>query len=596
MKFDKKIWKNKGFTIVELIISVMILIILITISTISYSRYTSIARDGSRMADVNNISKSLELLISTGFPLPEPDGAETKRTADIQWLPSWVPDMEWKVWEFWEEAFKKTELSKLPVDPRDNQTKYKYAVSSDGSYFAVVTWKESSSEWYVSTNATAKSRTVAVAPWIPPVPTNPSQNPSIPGWQWGGWWAPTPGWSGGWQWGGWGGQWWWQGPQQPPSQPPVQPPVTPGGSEETGPTNVPEVSNPTAESCFNVINDPNDSSAVILVWRKSNCTETSLIVPNKINWKTVKSISAWAFKWVWITSFVSNTIKEVKEEAFYGDSSLWTVKLMSLQKVWNYAFYYTNLLTVDFKYLTEVWNYAFYRNKFVSIDFPNLKTIWDYAFDGNKLTKVVLPKVETIWQYAFNSNILQWELNLPKVKTIWKGAFVWSRSTSNNQITKVVLPEVNEIWHSAFYGNYITEVNIPKVKVIKEQAFDINDINKLELSELKTIWNYAFRYNKLKSVRLAKVEEIWERAFYWGTYSGNHKNNITDLDLWDSIRSIWLEAFYNNDIYYLTLPESLLELWSYSFYYNAKINSDKSRITNRSRLSSSTLTSAWIPN
>ena len=60
MKFDKKIWKNKGFTIVELIISVMILIILITISTISYSRYTSIARDGSRMADVNNISKSFE--------------------------------------------------------------------------------------------------------------------------------------------------------------------------------------------------------------------------------------------------------------------------------------------------------------------------------------------------------------------------------------------------------------------------------------------------------------------------------------------------------------------------------------------------------
>ncbi len=593
MKFDKKIWKNKGFTIVELIISVMILIILITISTISYSRYTSIARDGSRMADVNNISKSLELLISTGFPLPEPDGAETKRTADIQWLPSWVPDMEWKVWEFWEEAFKKTELSKLPVDPRDNQTKYKYAVSSDGSYFAVVTWKESSSEWYVSTNATAKSRTVAVAPWIPPVPTNPSQNPSIPGWQWGGWWAPTPGWSGGWQWGGWGGQWWWQGPQQPPSQPPVQPPVTPGGSEETGPTNVPEVSNPTEESCFNVINDPNDSSAVILVWRKSNCTETSLIVPNKINWKTVKSISAWAFKQVWITSFVSNTIKEVKEEAFYGNTSLWTVKLMSLQKVWNYAFFNTNLLTVDFRYLTEVWNYAFYGNKFVSIDFPNLKTIWDYAFQNNKLTKVVLPKVKTIWQYAFYQNIIQWELNLPKVETIWQYAFYWARNTSNNQITKVVLPEVNEIWGYAFGYNYITEVNIPKVKVIKERAFFVNEINKLELSELKTIWNDAFQYNKLKSVRLAKVEEIWNEAFGWGSSSGL-KNNITDLDLWNSIRKIWNYAFYNNDIYYLTLPESLLELWSYVFSSNPKINSDKSRITNRSRLSSSTLSNAWI--
>ncbi|RAL55244.1 hypothetical protein BLD25_04745 [Candidatus Gracilibacteria bacterium GN02-872] len=594
MKFDKKIGKNKGFTIVELIISVMILIILITISTISYSRYTSIARDGSRMADVNNISKSLELLISTGFPLPEPDGAETKRTADIQWLPSGVPDMEWKVGEFGEEAFKKTELSKLPVDPRDNQTKYKYAVSSDGSYFAVVTGKESSSEGYVSTNATAKSRTVAVAPGIPQVPTNPSQNPSIPGGQGGGGGAPTPGGSGGGQGGGGGGQGGGQGPQQPPSQPPVQPPVTPGGSEETGPTNVPEVSSPTEESCFNVINDPNDSSAVILVGRKSNCTKTSLIVPNKINGKTVKSISAGAFKQVGITSFVSNTIKEVKEEAFYGNTSLGTVKLMSLQKVGNYAFFNTNLLTVDFRYLTEVGDYAFYGNKFVSIDFPNLKTIGDYAFQYNKLTKVILPKVKTIGQYAFFQNIIQGELNLPKVETIGQYAFYGARNTSNNQITKVVLPEVNEIGGYAFGNNYITEVNIPKVKVIKERAFFVNEINKLELSELKTIGNDAFNYNKLKSVRLAKVEEIGNEAFSGGSYSSGHKNNITDLDLGNSIRKIGNSAFTSNDIYYLTLPESLLELGSYAFYNNPKINSDKSRITNRSRLSSSTLTSAYI--
>ncbi len=149
-------------------------------------------------------------------------------------------------------------------------------------------------------------------------------------------------------------------------------------------------------------------------------------------------------------------------------------------------------------------------------------------------------------------------------------------------------------YESAFSRNYITEVNIPKVKVIEGQAFYYNEINKLELSELKTIWNYAFIYNKLKSVRLAKVEEIWDYAFHWGSHNGL-KNNITDLDLWNSIRKIWNNAFESNDIYYLTLPESLLELWIYAFNNNPKINSEKYRIANRSRLSSSTLRSAWIP-
>nr|MDD3720479.1 type II secretion system protein [Candidatus Gracilibacteria bacterium] len=65
--------KKRGLTLVELIVVITILSILGLIAFISFESYTKNARNGVRMADLNNIKKNLELfIIEKGF-YPKPD-------------------------------------------------------------------------------------------------------------------------------------------------------------------------------------------------------------------------------------------------------------------------------------------------------------------------------------------------------------------------------------------------------------------------------------------------------------------------------------------------------------------------------------------
>jgi prepilin-type N-terminal cleavage/methylation domain-containing protein len=61
-----------GFTLVELIVVITILAILGTIAFISLSGYSKNARDSDRVADINSISKSLELYITKAGTYPVP--------------------------------------------------------------------------------------------------------------------------------------------------------------------------------------------------------------------------------------------------------------------------------------------------------------------------------------------------------------------------------------------------------------------------------------------------------------------------------------------------------------------------------------------
>lgn len=59
-KINKK-WKKIWFTLVELIVVITIIAILGTIAFISFQSYTKQARDWTRIADLNNIKKSMTL-------------------------------------------------------------------------------------------------------------------------------------------------------------------------------------------------------------------------------------------------------------------------------------------------------------------------------------------------------------------------------------------------------------------------------------------------------------------------------------------------------------------------------------------------------
>lgn len=58
-----KILKTRAFTLVELIVVITILVILGTIGFMQLSGFQGSARDSSRVSDITNISKGLDMLI-----------------------------------------------------------------------------------------------------------------------------------------------------------------------------------------------------------------------------------------------------------------------------------------------------------------------------------------------------------------------------------------------------------------------------------------------------------------------------------------------------------------------------------------------------
>jgi len=73
---DQK-WKRNilGFTLVELIVVITILVILGTIAFMSLSGYSGNARDGSRVSDLTNIAQGLDIAYTRNGSYPSPTNA-----------------------------------------------------------------------------------------------------------------------------------------------------------------------------------------------------------------------------------------------------------------------------------------------------------------------------------------------------------------------------------------------------------------------------------------------------------------------------------------------------------------------------------------
>ena len=148
MQMRTKINSKKAFTLVELLITIVLLAILATIWFLSFQWYTKDSRDSARVSDVQSIWRSLELTLLENWAIPEPDEKKTWEI-EIEWIP-WV---KWKEWVFWEETYEKVQkLSWVPLDPV-SKTKYKYLRSLNWNYFYVETELENGKK-YVQTNYT----------------------------------------------------------------------------------------------------------------------------------------------------------------------------------------------------------------------------------------------------------------------------------------------------------------------------------------------------------------------------------------------------------------------------------------------------------
>jgi len=122
----------KGFTLVELIVVISILAILATIAFLSFWTFQSKARDGSRVADINSISKSLELYSVKAWNYPYPDWYFTV---------TYSGGSLWYQWTVGDTvttnlSSSPSKLSKKPTDPL-NQKEYIYSILAYGKAYQI---------------------------------------------------------------------------------------------------------------------------------------------------------------------------------------------------------------------------------------------------------------------------------------------------------------------------------------------------------------------------------------------------------------------------------------------------------------------------
>jgi type II secretory pathway pseudopilin PulG len=120
--------------LVELIVVITILAILWTIAFLSFQWYSTSARDGVRISDMNNINKLLSIHQLKWWKYPQPDDYITISA-------SWI--IIWYQWVIWTNASRIINTNKIIIDPLDNIPYTYYTNKTHTSYQLL---------WYIEWN------------------------------------------------------------------------------------------------------------------------------------------------------------------------------------------------------------------------------------------------------------------------------------------------------------------------------------------------------------------------------------------------------------------------------------------------------------
>lgn len=152
--------KKKAFTLTELLIVIVVVSILWTISFLSFQWYSSSARNGVRISDLNNIIDALKIYsLDNGWYTQPSDGVDIT----FSWTKLWTQ------WTIGETVI--INLDKLPAMPLDPLTWNEYTYSrwntnKDFEVSAVLEWKSVSYNPIVNqANAILERGTVAYVKW-----------------------------------------------------------------------------------------------------------------------------------------------------------------------------------------------------------------------------------------------------------------------------------------------------------------------------------------------------------------------------------------------------------------------------------------------
>lgn len=113
-----------GFTLVELIVVITILVILGTIAFISLAGFSGSARDSSRVADLTNLSKGLEISFVKSSMYPAPDNAfAVTYSGGVLWNQGTIGASVTNII-----SSMGAKMNKKPTDPLDVAKEYTYSI------------------------------------------------------------------------------------------------------------------------------------------------------------------------------------------------------------------------------------------------------------------------------------------------------------------------------------------------------------------------------------------------------------------------------------------------------------------------------------
>ncbi|MDD2565462.1 MAG: leucine-rich repeat protein [Candidatus Gracilibacteria bacterium] len=258
----------------------------------------------------------------------------------------------------------------------------------------------------------------------------------------------------------------------------------------------------------------------------------------------------------------SNDILHIGNDIFsrYGDLTSVTIP-SSVMSIGDYSFEGNQLTSLTIpSSVTSIGDGAFGGNQLTSVTLPNsITNIGDRAFSQNLLTSVTIPSsVTNIGDATFSNNLLT-SVTIPSsVTSIGSSAF------GSNKLTSVTIPSsVTSIGSSAFSNNLLTNMTIPSgVMSIGDRVFESNQLSSVTIpSNITSIGDYAFYGNQLTSATIpSSVTNIGAGAF--------RNNQLTSATIPSSVTNIKDYTFYDNQLTSVTIPSGVTNIGQQSFYNN----------------------------
>jgi len=149
---------KKGFTFIEMIIAISIVVLLAVVWNSSLSTYKQKSNNSKVITDLNTINNSLVSYSTEKWDLPMPGGNNNFFKEDTSYAHSWTSTgTYWVHWFITDNIIPKKYINYLPLDPITNQY-YAYGKTKTGSQFEVawVILKDSNPISLVQWNYTAE--------------------------------------------------------------------------------------------------------------------------------------------------------------------------------------------------------------------------------------------------------------------------------------------------------------------------------------------------------------------------------------------------------------------------------------------------------